>query len=208
MTARDLFEALRIQPQISATVFRPAPPHDSRPPGELEAFAEFTTPDGQAIRAKITLFQLEDGRIGAAVYPTPDRGVVLRWDDGTGSDPPCHLLASARLRRRPMRLALRAPPGRQRREDSNHRAGRGGQPVITFTGAVGTADLSRADVIDLHQHNVEAIRRRISLIQAAGPGNADTREVITRLEADIEDQLELIELAKVRDYPYPLAGED
>jgi hypothetical protein len=81
--------------------------------------------------------------------------------------------------------------------------------MITFTRAVGTAELTRDEVITLHQDNVTAIRRRIKLIRAAGPEpGADTLRVITSLEADVDDQLELIELAKCSGYPYPLAGTD
>jgi hypothetical protein len=78
--------------------------------------------------------------------------------------------------------------------------------MITFTGAVDTAGLTRDEVIAMHQDNVDAIRRRITLIQAATPEPAaDTARAIGRLEADIADQLELIELARDGSYPYLLA---
>jgi hypothetical protein len=80
--------------------------------------------------------------------------------------------------------------------------------MITFTGAVGTAELTRDEVIAMHQDNVDAIRRRITLIQATTPEPAaDTAQadVIARLDADIADQLDLIEQARDGSYPYPLA---
>lgn len=68
-----------------------------------------------------------------------------------------------------------------------------GNRMITFTGAVGTAALTRDEVIAMHQDNIDAIRRRITLIQNARLGTAPA-ELIGRLE-----------LARDGGSPYPLA---
>ena len=73
--------------QITITAFRDVPPGSDHPRCQVTATAEFTHTDGAATRARITLFQLDDGRIGAGVYPAADRGTVLRWDQGTHADP-------------------------------------------------------------------------------------------------------------------------
>jgi len=80
--------------------------------------------------------------------------------------------------------------------------------MITFTGAVGTDDLTRDEVIAMHEDNVTAIRRRITLIEDAAPqpGAGTGQAVIARLENDIADQLGLIAQARDGGYPYPLAS--
>lgn len=52
-----------------------------------EAVAQFTSASGAVTTARAVLFQLDDGRIGAAFYPDGDHGTVLRWDSGTGAGP-------------------------------------------------------------------------------------------------------------------------
>jgi hypothetical protein len=54
---------------------------------DQEIRAVFTAADGSPLLVKITMFQLDDGRIGVGVYPTESNGVVLRWDDGPQDDP-------------------------------------------------------------------------------------------------------------------------
>lgn len=71
---------------ITVTRFESLPPERDHPE-RAEAMAMFTRPDGTEATARISLFMLEDGRIGAGVYPSRDRGTVLRWDDGPDADP-------------------------------------------------------------------------------------------------------------------------
>jgi hypothetical protein len=71
---------------ITVTQFRPLPA-DRDHPARAVALAGFPQPDGTVKQAKISLFTLEDGRIGVGVYPSKDRGAVLRWDDGPNADP-------------------------------------------------------------------------------------------------------------------------
>lgn len=73
-------------PSVTVTPFTELPP-DRDKPRRAEGTAVFTLPDGSALQAKVSLFMLEDGRIGAAVYPDPAHGAVLRWDDGPQADP-------------------------------------------------------------------------------------------------------------------------
>ena len=73
--------------RISVTAFQDVPPDENPPRCRVAAVAEFTHADGTAVRARITMFQLDDGRIGVGVYPAADRGTVLRWDQGTHADP-------------------------------------------------------------------------------------------------------------------------
>ena len=77
----------------------------------------------------------------------------------------------------------------------------------TFTGAFGQGVLTRAEVITLHTDNVAAIRRRIGLIRSRNADDPDIRRVISDLEADVADQLELTELARCGQYPYELAPD-
>lgn len=83
--------------------------------------------------------------------------------------------------------------------------------MITFTGAVDHGDLTRDEVIAMHQDNIDAIRRRITLIQDAAqqPGTSTApADLIGRLENDIADQLALIEQARDGGYPFQLADAD
>lgn len=71
---------------ITVTEFDRLPPERDHPE-RAEAVVMFDRPDGTAATARISLFMLENGRIGVGVYPTPERGTVLRWDDGPDADP-------------------------------------------------------------------------------------------------------------------------
>lgn len=71
---------------ITVTKFEPLPP-DRDHPERAEATAMFDGPDGVVATARISLFMLDDGRIGVGVYPTRVRGTVLRWDSGQDADP-------------------------------------------------------------------------------------------------------------------------
>jgi hypothetical protein len=73
--------------QIAVTPFRDVPPSPGQPQCKVTAAARFTSADGAVTEAEVTLFQLDDGRIGAGVHPAPDRGAVLRWDAGPHADP-------------------------------------------------------------------------------------------------------------------------
>lgn len=75
-------------PKITVTPFVPGrtTPEDDHD-NKVSAVAEYTHADGTTTQVALTLFQLDDGRIGVGVYPTADRGTVLRWDDGTDEKP-------------------------------------------------------------------------------------------------------------------------
>lgn len=77
-----------IAPRISVTPFVPGriTPEDDHD-NKVSAVAEYTHADGTATRVTITLFETRNGRIGIGVYPTADRGTVLRWDNGTDEEP-------------------------------------------------------------------------------------------------------------------------
>lgn len=55
--------------------------------GKAIATAVITSSTGRVTEVGLSLFMLADGRIGAGVYPSPDRGAVLRWDRGVNEDP-------------------------------------------------------------------------------------------------------------------------
>lgn len=81
---------------ITVTSFDRLPPGRDHPE-RAEAMVMFGRPDGIGVAARLSLFMLEDGRIGIGVYPSPligkgvhpspDRGTVLRWDDGPDAEP-------------------------------------------------------------------------------------------------------------------------
>lgn len=71
---------------IEVTPFTGLPADDSHP-RRSEALAAFALPDGSVIGARVVLFMLDDGRIGAGFYPVPGHGTVLRWDDGPHAEP-------------------------------------------------------------------------------------------------------------------------
>lgn len=71
---------------ITVAEFDRLPP-DRDHPERAEAIAAFDLPDGTTETLRISLFMLEDGRIGIGAYPTRDRGAVMRWDNGPANDP-------------------------------------------------------------------------------------------------------------------------
>lgn len=83
----DLNPGCLTAPTITATPFLAMQPDAGQPRCRVACDARFTAPDGAVTTAQVVLFQLDDGRVGVAVYPSAARGAVLRWDHGPATDP-------------------------------------------------------------------------------------------------------------------------
>lgn len=66
-----------------------------------------------------------------------------------------------------------------------------------------TRDMTRDEVIALHQRNIEAFEREITRVLACR-ASADRDRALRNLRAQAADERELIALAKCFEYPYPL----
>jgi hypothetical protein len=105
--------------QIAVTPFAAVSGDEGQPYCKVTATVQFTTA-GTVTQGRITLFQLEDGRIGVGVYPgAGDHGTVLRWDDGPGA--------------RPTVITWRAP-GHAGEECGSPRTATGGRPGLRAIG--------------------------------------------------------------------------
>jgi hypothetical protein len=71
---------------ITASPFTELPPSRDRPL-RVEASVVIRQPHGEPVTGAVSVFVLDDGRIGAAFYPDPEHGTVLRWDNGPAAGP-------------------------------------------------------------------------------------------------------------------------